>query len=152
MDFSKKYYLMLIEKSLASIAKSQKLIAGGPRPSNPIGPLKFLTTHMAKVYKCRLPQAPEGNPESADIVKGKLTITVEGEVTQVIETTPGQTFVHGLSFPEEKTIGGSFVFVDNVGLESEVPVLAESFVNPDITPPPNPDGILGFSEDDGLDS
>jgi len=97
---------------------------------------------MARIF-ATLPQPPADNPESADVVSGELSYSLDGAEPSVVATTLGQTEVDLGEVADDTAISASFIFIDDAGNRSVTPLVAEYTVA-DLTPPPDAVDGLGF--------
>lgn len=127
-------------------ARTNQLLSRLIGPERPVGRLEFeplVPGDRAMKFRALLPGLPDGNPNNADAVAGRLTVNVNGTPT-TYDTVIGATAYEPLEFAPGDRVSGHFVFVDAAGNESLNPVIASEFVVPDNVPPPDPAGELTF--------
>lgn len=138
-------------KQLKRLADAVEKLARYHKPAvNPLGRIEFRQAQgeissMSQIF-VTLPQLPADNPESADVVKGELTLVVNGGEPSVIATELGQAEVSLGDHREDTALSVSFCFVDDAGLRSVNPLVA-SYVVSDTTPPPDAVSGLGFRQE-----
>lgn len=122
-------------------------LVGPPKPS---GLVQFtLTAEVDNMlhYSVSLPSLP-AVPESADVVKGVLSLVLTAQDESVeersIDTAPGQLSIDDVQIDQDVKVNGTFKFVDDAGNESSV-VSIEEFTTKDTIAPPAPEGGVGFT-------
>ena len=137
-----------LETLAAELTQIRRILAhqaGWPSPPNPTGSISFRRSgdeNMARIF-ATLPQPPADNPESADVVSGELSVSLNGAEPSVVATALGQTEVDLGEVADDTVISASFIFVDDAGNRSVTPLVAEYTVA-DMTPPPDAVDGLGF--------